>query len=211
MRISDWSSDVCSSDLMSHELRTPLNAVIGFADMLRMELYGPMPPRYRDTVQTIATSGRHLLELINDLLDLARIEAGAVELQAEWVDLAGVAHATARMLEPLADERGVGMRIDGRNGPRARCDRRAVQQILINVVGNAIKFGPENGEVVVGFRDGEQVEIRVRRSEEHTSELQSLMRISYAVFCLKKKNKKNTHSRYRKHIHKIRTEQHSHY
>src|SRR3546814_6559787 len=105
MRISDWSSDVCSSDLMSHELRTPLNAVIGFADMLRMELYGPMPPRYRDTVQTIATSGRHLLELINDLLDLARIEAGAVELPAEWVDLAGVAHATARMLEPLADER----------------------------------------------------------------------------------------------------------
>ncbi|HEY9567737.1 MAG TPA: HAMP domain-containing sensor histidine kinase, partial [Thalassobaculum sp.] len=159
------TADRAKSDFlahMSHELRTPLNAVIGFADMLRMELYGPMPPRYRDTVQTIATSGRHLLELINDLLDLARIEAGAVELQAEWVDLAGVAHATARMLEPLADERGVGMRIDGRNGPRARCDRRAVQQILINVVGNAIKFGPENGEVVVGFRDGEQVEIRVR-------------------------------------------------
>src|SRR3546814_11515264 len=66
------------------------------------------------------------------------------------------------MLEPLADERGVGMRIDGRNGPRARCDRRAVQQILINVVGNAIKFGPENGAAVVGFRAGAQVELRVR-------------------------------------------------
>src|SRR3546814_12184094 len=102
-----------------------------------MELYWPMPPRSRHTVQTIATSGLHLLELINDLRDLARIEAGAVELQAEWVDLAGVAHATARMLEPLADERGVGMRIEGRNGRRTRCDRRAVQQILNNEFGRA--------------------------------------------------------------------------
>lgn len=159
------TADRAKSDFlahMSHELRTPLNAVIGFADMLRLELYGPMPPRYRDTVETIAASGRHLLDLINDLLDLARIEAGAVELQAEWVDLSGIAHATARMLEPLADGRGVGMRIESRNGPRARCDRRAVQQILINIVGNAIKFGAENGEVVVGFRDGDRVEIRVR-------------------------------------------------
>lgn len=159
------TADRAKSDFlahMSHELRTPLNAVIGFADMLRLELHGPMPLRYRDTVETIAASGRHLLDLINDLLDLARIEAGAVELQAEWVDLSGVAHATARMLEPLADGRGVGMRIEGRNGPRARCDRRAVQQILINIVGNAIKFGAENGEVVVGFRDGDAVEIRVR-------------------------------------------------
>lgn len=147
---------------MSHELRTPLNAVIGFADMLRLELYGPLPERYRDSVETIATSGRHLLELINDLLDLARIEAGAVDLQADWVDLSAVAHATARMLEPLADGRGVAMRIEGRHGPHARADRRAIQQVLINIVGNAIKFGAEDGEVVVEFRDGDPVEIRVR-------------------------------------------------
>lgn len=147
---------------MSHELRTPLNAVIGFADMLRLELYGPMPDRYRDSVETIATSGRHLLDLINDLLDLARIEAGAIELQTDWIDLSALAHATTRMLEPLADGRGVGLRIDSRSGPRARVDRRAVQQILINIVGNAIKFGPENGEVALSFRDGDTVEIRVR-------------------------------------------------
>ncbi|MEQ8817397.1 MAG: GAF domain-containing sensor histidine kinase [Thalassobaculum sp.] len=147
---------------MSHELRTPLNAVIGFADMLRLQLYGPMPDRYLDSVDTIATSGRHLLDLINDLLDLARIEAGAVELQSDWVDLAAVAHATGRMLEPLAGARGVSLRIDGRNGPRARADRRAIQQVLINIVGNAIKFGAENGEVIVEFREGDPVEIRVR-------------------------------------------------
>jgi len=149
---------------MSHELRTPLNAVIGFADMLRLELYGPLPPRYRDSVETIATSGRHLLALINDLLDLARIEAGAVELQPEWVDLSNVAHATARMLEPLAEERGVGMRIDGRHGPRIHGDRRAIQQVLINILGNAIKFGPEDADIVVEFSDGDPVEIRVRDS-----------------------------------------------
>ncbi len=149
---------------MSHELRTPLNAVIGFADMLRLELYGPMPDRYRDSVDTIATSGRHLLDLINDLLDLARIEAGAVELQSDWVDLSTIAHATSRMLEPLAAARGIAMLIDRRNGPRARCDRRAIQQVLINIVGNAIKFGAENGEVVIEFSDGDLVEIRVRDS-----------------------------------------------
>lgn len=147
---------------MSHELRTPLNAVIGFADMLRLELYGPMPPRYRDSIETIATSGRHLLDLINDLLDLARIEAGAVELQSDWIDLSAVAHATARMLEPLADGRGVGLRIEGRHGPRVRADRRAIQQVLINIVGNAIKFGAENGEVTIEFGDGDPVRIRVR-------------------------------------------------
>ncbi len=147
---------------MSHELRTTLNAVIGFADMLRLQLYGPMPDRYLDSVDTIATSGRHLLDLINDLLDLARIEAGAVELQSDWIDLSVVAHATGRMLEPLAAARGVSLRIDGRNGPRARADRRAIQQVLINIVGNAIKFGAENGEVIVEFRDGDPVEIRVR-------------------------------------------------
>lgn len=149
---------------MSHELRTPLNAVIGFADMLRLELYGPLPDRYHDSVDTIATSGRHLLDLINDLLDLARIEAGAVELQSDWVDLSAIAHATARMLEPLADGRGVGIRIDGRHGPRARADRRAIQQVLINIVGNAIKFGAEDGDVVIEFVDGDPVEIRVRDS-----------------------------------------------
>jgi len=147
---------------MSHELRTPLNAVIGFADMLRLEIHGPLPPRYRDSVDTIATSGRHLLDLINDLLDLARIEAGAIELQADWIDLSAIAHATVRMLEPLADSRGVGLRIDSRYGPRVRADRRAVQQVMINIVGNAIKFGPEDGEVVIQFRDGDPVEIRVR-------------------------------------------------
>ncbi len=102
---------------MSHELRTPLNAVIGFADMLRMQLHGPMPGRYLDSVETIAASGRHLLDLINDLLDLARIEAGAIELQTEPIDLGSIAHATARMLEPLAAGRGVGLRIEGRQGP----------------------------------------------------------------------------------------------
>ena len=147
---------------MSHELRTPLNAVIGFADMLRMQLHGPMPARYLDSVETIASSGRHLLDLINDLLDLARIEAGAIELQTETIDLGSIAHATARMLEPLAAGRGVGLRIEGRQGPRARGDRRAIQQVLINIIGNAIKFGPENSEVVVGFTDSDPVEIRVR-------------------------------------------------
>ncbi|EDP67007.1 histidine kinase response regulator hybrid protein [alpha proteobacterium BAL199] len=147
---------------MSHELRTPLNAVIGFADMLRLQLHGPMLPQYLDSVETISTSGRHLLDLINDLLDLARIEAGAIELQTEPVELAALAHATARMLEPLADGRGIGMRIEGRRGPRVQADRRAIQQVLINIIGNAIKFGPEDSEIIVTFSDGDPVEIRVR-------------------------------------------------
>src|SRR3546814_7118258 len=119
MRISDLSSDVCSSDLanraksdflanVSHELRTPLNAIIGFSEIIKDQLFGPMSnPRYREYAIDIHDSGTHLLSLINDILDLSKIEAGKFELNEEAIDLEAATKSSFRLMRDRAEEAGV--------------------------------------------------------------------------------------------------------
>ena len=134
---------------MSHELRTPLNAVLGFTGTLLMKLPGPLTADQEKQLRTIQSSARHLLALINDLLDLAKVEAGRIELHPEPTDLAEVVDEVASTLRPLADKKGLRLRVD----PPApdvvvETDRRAVRQILLNLTNNAIKF-TEEGEVAI--------------------------------------------------------------
>jgi PAS domain S-box-containing protein len=151
---------------MSHELRTPLNAVIGFTGTLLMKLPGPLTADQDKQLHTIQGSARHLLSLINDLLDLAKIESGKVELKLESVSCRSVIEEVGATLRPLADDKGLKFSISLPNEDlMMRTDRRALSQILLNLANNAIKF-TEQGEVRIKLcqrriNGGGQIELSV--------------------------------------------------
>jgi protein-histidine pros-kinase len=129
---------------MSHELRTPLNAILGFTGTLLMGLPGPLNSDQAKQLRTVQASGRHLLSLINDLLDLARIEAGKLELNIESIGCQALLEEVAVGLRPLADAKGLDLTVLAPDDPlEVRSDRRALSQILINLANNAIKFTDE--------------------------------------------------------------------
>ena len=148
---------------MSHELRTPLNAVIGFAEVMENEMLGPLAERYRDYVADIRQSGRHLLELINDILDISKIEAGRLELHEEVLDVQGVTENALRLLR----ERAQSAQVELINEiPASRiylyADERRVKQILVNLTANAVKFSNPGGQVTIsGRRDSDGLILQV--------------------------------------------------
>ncbi|MES2743051.1 MAG: response regulator [Pseudomonadota bacterium] len=136
---------------MSHELRTPLNAIIGFTGALLMKLPGPLTAEQDKQLNTIRTSARHLLSLINDILDVARIEAGKVTLSVEPIQCQALVQEVVDTLRPLAQNKGLDMSVDvGTASAPIDTDRRALTQILINLINNAIKF-TERGTVRVSL------------------------------------------------------------
>ena len=139
---------------ISHELRTPLNAILGFSDVLRQELFGKLGnEKYLDYARDIHESGEHLLSLVNDLLDLARIEAGRFQVQFTEVDLAEVVQEATRLLRDQAQEAEIDLRVViPEELPKVVADARSVKQILLNLLSNAIKYGREGGRVVVALR-----------------------------------------------------------
>jgi protein-histidine pros-kinase len=147
---------------MSHELRTPLNAIIGFTGTLLMRLPGPLTPDQEQHLQTVRSSARHLLSLINDLLDLAKIESGRVEVRAEPVDCRRVLTDVLSTLRPLAASKGLDLELVlPEDEIVARADERAVHQVLINLTSNAIKF-TERGYVRVELANPEPGDGMVR-------------------------------------------------
>jgi protein-histidine pros-kinase len=132
---------------MSHELRTPLNAILGFTGTLLMRLPGPLTADQEKQLRTVQSSAKHLLSLINDLLDLAKVESGKVELHLEAVACQGVVDEVATTLRPSAEAKGLGFEAAVLPPDLAvRADRRALSQILLNLTQNAIKF-TERGQV----------------------------------------------------------------
>ena len=148
---------------MSHELRTPLNGIIGFAELMHDGRVGPVSGDHREYLGDILTSARHLLELINDVLDIAKVEAGRMDFEPECVDLAQVAGTVEAALRPLADERGI--RLSSDVEPGLDCvwlDPRRLRQVLINYGSNAIKFSGPGGEVRIVLRAaGEAIDVEV--------------------------------------------------
>ncbi len=135
---------------MSHELRTPLNAIIGFSEVMRGELFGPLTPRYAEYSQLIHQSGLHLLSLITDILDLSKIESGKWEIKPVRLDLSHTVDYCLRMLGERAERQGIVLRTDLPDGAAALiADDRAMRQVLLNLMSNAIKFSSAGGEVVV--------------------------------------------------------------
>jgi len=135
--------------MMNHELRTPLNAILGFSEIIRSEALGPIGAgEYKEYAGDIYSSGAHLLALINDLLDLAKVESGMVELREESLDLATNLDDTARIVAKTAAARGVTLASEpAPNLPRIRADKRKLKQIVINLLSNAVKFTPEGKTV----------------------------------------------------------------
>ena len=135
--------------VMSHELRTPLNAIIGFSELIQSELYGPVgDDRYKQYAQDIHNSGDHLLSIINDILDLSKIEAGQSELNEDEVDLAKMIASIRRIMHERAAAAGISFICESGEGlPWILADRRALKQILLNLLSNAVKFTPRGGRV----------------------------------------------------------------
>jgi signal transduction histidine kinase len=147
---------------VSHELRSPLNAILGFADILMTEVDGPLSTEAREEVEQIRGSGKHLLDLINDILEFSALESGQLKLTRSRVDLAAVAWEVVREAAGIVGARPVLVRIEGEAGVFARADPRRVRQVLTNLVGNAIKF-TQRGEVVVDVgREGRYARVSVR-------------------------------------------------
>ncbi len=136
---------------MSHELRTPLNAIIGFSEVLQSELLGPHAvAQYKEYAGDIHSSGQHLLNLINELLDLSRIEAGKYELNEEAISLIDIAEDCRRMVEIRAKAKGIELSFSYANNlPKLWGDERAIRQVVLNLLSNAIKFTPQSGKVAV--------------------------------------------------------------
>jgi signal transduction histidine kinase len=135
---------------MSHELRTPLNAVIGFSEVLRDAIMGPLDIRYRHYAADIHSAGRHLLDVIGDILDLSKIEVGRLDLRDEVVSIIDVIDACRRVLAAKADTASVQLVLDLAPGlQRVRADELRLKQILLNLLSNAVKFTPAGGKVTV--------------------------------------------------------------
>ena len=150
---------------MSHELRTPLNAIIGFSEIMTREMFGSIGPRYQEYSRLIHESGAHLLELINSVLDMSKIEAGKFELSEEMFDLEETAESAVRFLKIPAERAGVALALSVQPGARlVFADRRAIKQILVNLLSNGVKYTPPGGEVRVAAQvsqDGRGIEITV--------------------------------------------------
>jgi cell cycle sensor histidine kinase DivJ len=133
---------------MSHELRTPLNAIIGFSEVMTREMFGPLSPRYQEYSRLVHESGAHLLDLINSVLDMSKIEAGKFDLHEELFDLEETAESAVRFLKMPAERAEVAVKLHV--APTARlvfADRRAIKQILVNLLSNGVKYTPAGGEV----------------------------------------------------------------
>ena len=135
---------------MSHELRTPLNAVIGFSEVLLQRMFGELNAKQDEYLQDIYASGQHLLSLINDILDLSKIEAGRMELELADFDLPTAIENALILVRERAGRRGIALlqAVDPRLGP-IRGDERKIKQVLLNILSNALKFTPEGGRIDV--------------------------------------------------------------
>jgi signal transduction histidine kinase len=161
------SSSRAKSDFlanMSHELRTPLNAIIGFSEIIRLGMHGPLNNRYREYGADIVGSGTHLLHLINEILDLSKLEAGKFELHEEEIELSTTMRASLRLVEAQAESAKVALICDGLDGVTyIRADDRRLRQVFINLLSNAVKFTSEGGEVrVMVSREGGGLAVEVR-------------------------------------------------
>jgi signal transduction histidine kinase/DNA-binding response OmpR family regulator len=148
---------------MSHELRTPLNAVIGFSDVLLERMFGELNEKQEDYLRDIRDAGRHLLALLNDVLDLSKVEAGQMELEITTFDAASAFHYALSLVRERALQHHIGLSLDlAPSVPVIRADELRLRQVLLNLLSNAVKFTPDGGSVAVSaWLDGSDLLVTV--------------------------------------------------
>lgn len=147
---------------MSHELRTPLNAINGFSEIMAGEMFGPLgDQKYKGYAGDILKSGQHLLSLINDILDMAKIEAGKLTLHYETVSLKEIVDDAARLMRGKIQEAGLDLLVDAPELPDIEADHRGLKQVVLNLISNAVKFTPEGGQIVVALSRLDDDRLRV--------------------------------------------------
>jgi signal transduction histidine kinase len=132
---------------MSHEIRTPLNAILGFADTMQEELFGPLNDKYKEYIGYIQQSGHHLLDLVGDILDMSKIEAGKYNLNFADNDVVEICKSAVALMKENAARQKLSINFYGFGALIAKCDARSVRQIILNLISNAIKFTPEGGQI----------------------------------------------------------------
>jgi two-component system cell cycle sensor histidine kinase PleC len=138
---------------MSHELRTPLNAIIGFSEIMESGMFGPLgTEKYREYCCDIRQSGQYLLEVINDILDMSKIEAGRIRLDAKPIELEAFLHDAMRVVSARADDKRLTLTARIGTGICLSADQRLLKQIVLNLLSNAVKFTPEGGRVTIRAR-----------------------------------------------------------
>lgn len=152
---------------MSHELRTPLNAIIGFSDALKNGLLGELAPQQRDAAGDVLDSGRHLLSLINDILDLSKVEAGHMELELEPTDMHPFLKSAMAVVRQKAAAANIRLRLEMEALPPVQLDQRRTRQILYNLLSNAVKFTRQDGAVTLRVCRMGQAELNGVRSRAH--------------------------------------------
>jgi signal transduction histidine kinase len=151
--------------VMSHELRTPLNAISGYTELMLMEIHGPVTPAQRDDLERIHRSQRHLLGIINNLLDYAKIEGGGVRAVSENVSLCDVIEAAITMVSPQIHAKELHCSYTVPERLQVLADRDKVEQIVLNLLANAVKFTPRDGRITItGDTAGTHVELAIADS-----------------------------------------------
>ncbi|MFN3319606.1 MAG: PAS domain-containing sensor histidine kinase [Allorhizobium sp.] len=141
---------------MSHELRTPLNAILGFSEILLAGMFGPVgSPKYEEYAKDIHESGKHLLNVINDILDMSKIEAGQMKIRCETIDLCPLIEESMRLTAIPAEEKNITVEQRVEPGLSVVADRRAIKQILLNILSNAVKFTDDGGRIALRARQVE--------------------------------------------------------
>lgn len=149
---------------MSHELRTPLNAIIGFSEALNLNIFGELNEKQAEYINDIHSSGLHLLRMINDLLDLSKIESGKMQLNSELFNVNNALEEAVSIIKSLADRKNIDLKLNlKKKNIKITADKRKFQQILYNLLSNAIKFTAENGDISVNLADKkDKIEISVQ-------------------------------------------------
>lgn len=147
---------------LAHDIRSPLGAIQGYCELLEEEVYGPVNDRQREALGRVRMSGRHLLSLLDNVMDMARLNAGIVRVESEPVELAEVAREAVHMLIPAADARLQALQLGEAADVTVTADAARVRQVLVNLIGNAVKFTPQDGTITVStFRRRDGGEVRV--------------------------------------------------
>lgn len=168
---------------MSHELRTPLNAIIGFSEVIKGQMFGQVGSRYADYARDIHDSGQHLLEIINDILDLSKLEAGKLELHESNVSLSSIADQCLLLVKGRAKEGSVHLHVDIPQAlPEIVADRRAVKQVLLNLLSNAVKFTPTGGTVTLRAHLNDSFGLDVAVSDTGIGMTDSDIRVALSPF-----------------------------